>query len=208
MVYLHSKQKLVAFKDSLYSGFLRAAELRAKTGETNRLEMITVRSQSLEVKNQLRQLDADLDIYTKKLQTLLNSAIAHYPADSILHCMAFSTIADSSALLANPSVGYMQQQVEISRLEKKVERSQIIPDFSIGWVSPTKKGIQDINGVPGPFGLEDCFTGIQAGISIPLWFIPYTSKAKAANLKEKMAQTNAEYYSKSVMSDYSELLGE
>jgi len=50
LAYLHSKQKLFSYQDSLYTGFLRAAELRAKLGETNRLEMINARSQSLEVK--------------------------------------------------------------------------------------------------------------------------------------------------------------
>ncbi len=47
LAYLYSKQRLLAYEDSLYSGFLRAADLRAKSGETNRLEMITARSQSL-----------------------------------------------------------------------------------------------------------------------------------------------------------------
>ncbi len=56
LAYLHSKQRLFAYQDSLFSGFLRAAELRAKSGETNRLEMITARSQSMEVKNQLQQV--------------------------------------------------------------------------------------------------------------------------------------------------------
>ena len=55
-----SKQKLLIYQDSLYSGFLRAAELRAKSGETNRLEMITARSQSLEIKNQLYQVTSDI----------------------------------------------------------------------------------------------------------------------------------------------------
>jgi len=39
-------------RTGLYSGFLRAAELRARAGETTGLEMITARSQSLEIKNQ------------------------------------------------------------------------------------------------------------------------------------------------------------
>ena len=71
LAYLYSKQKLLRYQDSLYSGFLRAAELRAKTGETNRLEMITARSQSLEIKNQLQQTTADIGILNQRLQTLL-----------------------------------------------------------------------------------------------------------------------------------------
>ena len=75
-VYLTAKQKLLAYQDSLYSGFLRAAELRAKSGETNRLEMITARSQSLEIKNQLYQVTADIGIYSRKLKILLKQYIA------------------------------------------------------------------------------------------------------------------------------------
>ncbi len=50
------------------SGILRAAELRAKTGETNKLEMITARSQNLEVKNQLYQINADIGILSRKTE--------------------------------------------------------------------------------------------------------------------------------------------
>ena len=66
-VFLTSKQKLLIYQDSLYSGFLRAAELRAKAGETNKLEMITARSQSLEIKNQLYQVTSDIAITAENL---------------------------------------------------------------------------------------------------------------------------------------------
>jgi heavy metal efflux system protein len=208
LAFLHSKQKLFAYQDSLYSGFLRAAELRAKTGETNRLEMITARSQRLEVKNQLQQIISDLLIYNQKLQTLLNIKITVFPTDTILHRIEFSLIDDSSTLVGNPSAAYVQQQVEISRYEKKLERSRIMPDFTVGYFSQTMQGIQEVNEMPRTFGTDDRFTGIKAGIAIPLCFVPYTSKTKAAKLKEKVAQTNAEYYSKSLTGNYLALMGE
>jgi heavy metal efflux system protein len=208
LAYLHSKQKLVIYQDSLYSGFLRAAEFRAKTGETNHLEMISARSQSLEIKNELHEVTADLVIYNQKLQTLLNSATFIYPADTTLRRIDYNTKTDSAALAGNPSVGYIKQQVEASRFEKKLERSRMMPDFSIGYFSQTMQSVQDVNGVPRIFGPGDRFTGIQAGIAIPLWFIPYTSKAKAAKLKEQVAQIDAEYYLKSLSGNYRSLLGE
>ncbi len=208
LAYLYSKQKLFTYLDSLNSGFYKAAELRAKTGETNRLEMINARSQSLEMKNQLQQVTADLLIYNQKLQTLLNTASAIYPADTVLRRADFLMISDSSALAGNPSVGYVQQQVEVSRFEKKLEQSRIMPDLSIGYFSQTMQGIQEVNGIPRTFGMGNRFTGIQAGIAIPLCFVPYCSKAKAAGLKEKVALTNAEYYSKSLSGSYRSLLGE
>jgi heavy metal efflux system protein len=208
LAYLHSRQKLFAYQDSLYAGFLRAAELRAKTGETNRLEMITARSQNLEIKNQLHEVTADLQIYYQKLQTLLNTEMDICPTDTVLHRIDYYPIADSSDLAENPSVGYEKQQVEVVRLEKKLERSRMMPDLNIGYFSQTMQSVQDVNGVPRTFGPGDRFTGIQAGIAIPLWFVPYTARTKAAKIKEQVAQTNAEYYSKSISHNYHSLISE
>ena len=208
LAYLYSKQKLMAWQDSLYSGFQKAAERRAMTGETNRLEMISARSQSFEVKNQLQQVSADLSIFNLKLQTLLNTQSDLYPADTVLHRAAYFPIPDSSVMESNPLVGYSKQQVEISHLEKKVESSRMMPDFNIGYFSQTMQGVQEVNGALRTFGTGDRFTGIQAGITIPLWFMPYTAKTKAAKLKEQIAQTNAEYFSKTATGNYHSLLGE
>lgn len=208
LAYLYSKQKSLIYQDSLFSGFLRAAELRAKTGETNRLEMITARSQSLEIKNQLQQTTADIGIFNRKMQTLINTDIAFYPADTVLRRSGFVTLTDSSALTANPSLGYTQQQIEVARIEKKLERSRMMPDFTIGYFSQTLQGTQEVNGIPRTFGTGDRFTGIQAGIAIPLWFTPYTSKTKAAKIKQQIATTNAEYYTKSLSGSYQALLSE
>jgi len=205
LAYLRSKYELLLFQDSLFTGFLNAAELRANTGETNRLEMISARSQSLEVKNQVQQVVADLSINYQNFQTLLNSNIPVYPADTVLKRIAIRPLLDSIALKDNPSAGYMQQMVEISHLEKRVENSQLWPDFKIGYFSQTIQGVQDVNGIPQTFGLGDRFTGFQAGIEIPLWFIPYKSKSNAAKLKQKVAQTNAEYFDKSLAGSYKEL---
>ena len=208
LVYLYSKQKLLVYQDSLFSGFFKAAELRAKTGETNRLEMISARSQYLEVRNLLQQVSVDVDNHLQKLQTLLNSTVTYTPADTVLRRRILSPGTDSLSVSGNPSVEYMQQQIEVSGLEKKVERSNMLPDFSIGYFSQTMQGVQEVNGISRTFGPGDRFTGIQAGISIPLWFLPYASKTAAAKLKEQVIRTDTEHYSKSVMSNYRELMGE
>ena len=65
-----------------------------------------------------------------------------------------------------------------------------------------------VDGIPRTFGTGDRFTGIQAGIAIPLWFAPYTSKTKAAKIKQQIASTNSEYYTKSLSGSYKALLSE
>ncbi|MCX6243198.1 MAG: CusA/CzcA family heavy metal efflux RND transporter [Bacteroidetes bacterium] len=208
LAYFFSKQRLLVYQDSLYSGFLHAAELRARTGETNRLEMITARTQSLEIKNQLRQVNIDIGIYLRKLQTLLNSVGTVHPADTVLRRIDFSQLNDSTALSTNPSLGYIRQQVEVARISKRLEGSKMTPDLSIGYFSQTILGTQEVNGTPRTFDAGYRFTGIQAGIAIPLWFGPAVSKAKAAKLQEQVAGANADSYSVSLKSTYNSLLDE
>jgi cobalt-zinc-cadmium resistance protein CzcA len=207
-VFLTAKQKLLAYQDSLYSGFSKAAELRAKSGETNRLEMITARSQSLEIKNQLYQVTADIGIFSRKLMLLLNTKLLPVPEESGLHRIDFSLMTDSLSVEQNPSLNYAKQLVEVSKIEQRLERSQMLPDMNIGYFNQTIIGTQDLNGEARIFGQNYRFTGIQAGLSVPIWFAPYKARSKAAKLSENVARTDAEYYSNSISGNYRSLLDE
>ncbi len=208
LVYLLSRKGLLIYQDSLYSGFLRAAELRARTGETNRLEMITARTQSLEIKNQLQQVIIDAGICHRKLQTLLNTTREVFPADTLLRRIDFNQVNDSINLLQNPSLGYLRQQVEVARISRHLEGSRMMPDLSVGYFNQSIIGTQEIDGVPRTFNSGTRFTGVQASIAIPIWFGPSVSKIKAAKLQEKVAGTNAEYYTSALKNNYSSLLDE
>jgi heavy metal efflux pump (cobalt-zinc-cadmium) len=207
LAYLYSIRRLLTYQDSLYSGFYRAAELRARSGETNRIEMISAHSQSLEVKNRMQQVNVDIDIFCQKLQTLLNAETDFVPVDTVLRRIPVALLTDT-ALSQNPSVKYMQQQVEVSRMEKTLERSKMLPDLTIGYFSQTMRGTQEVNGISRTFGPNDRFNGIQAGISVPLWFTANTARSKAAKLKEQEARINSENYSKAFAGSYKSLLGE
>ncbi len=206
-VFLSSKQKLLIYQDSLYSGFSRAAELRATVGETNRLEMITARSQNLEIKNQLYQVTSDIAICSRKLMILLNSKLPVTPSLTEVHLFDLA-LDDSVSVKQNPFLAYRKQQVEVSQIAKNLERSQMMPELNIGYFSQTIIGTQDIDGIPQTFGKDYRFNGIQAGISVPLWFTPYTSRAKAAKINENIARINAEDYAKSISGNFQSLLDE
>lgn len=208
LAYLVKKQKLLTYQDSLFSGFLRAAELRATSGETNRLEMITARSQSFEVKNQLQQVSSDVGITARKLQNILNSKESFLPADSLSKSQIILFLPDSLTITQNPSLGFINQQVEVSRAEQKLEQSRALPDLTLGYFSQTMQGIQEVNSIPRTFGPGDRFAGIQAGISLPLWYKPYSARAKAASIRKDVARTDAESYSKTLASEYASLLDE
>jgi cobalt-zinc-cadmium resistance protein CzcA len=207
-VYLEAKQKLLSYQDSLYTGFMRAAELRAKSGETNKLEMITARSQSLEIRNQLFQTTADMGIFSRRLKLLLNTASLPVPAEKNLNRIPFLVLSDSLPVLKNPSLNFVQQQVTVAKIEKQLERSLMLPDFSLGYFSQTITGSQNIGGISRDFGHDYRFSGFQAGISIPVWIAPYNARAKNAKINETIAHADAESISKTIEGNYNSLLDE
>jgi cobalt-zinc-cadmium resistance protein CzcA len=142
------------------------------------------------------------------LQLLLNTTALIVPEDTVLTKINYISVFDSVAVTQNPSLGYMQQQVDITQNEKKIERSRLLPDLNIGYFSQTMQGNQEVNGIARTFGPDDRFTGIQAGIAVPLWFVPYTSRTKAAKINENIAKINAEAYQKSLTGSYRSLLDE
>lgn len=208
LAYFYSKQRLLLYQDSLYSGFLRAAELRASSGETNKLEMITARTQSLEIKNQLQQVTADIGICYRKLQKLMNAEGSFQTMDTVLRRLDLIPQNNNRAWTANPSLAKVRQQVELARISRSLEGSRLLPDLSIGYFSQTNMGTQEIDGIERTFGSGYRFTGIQAGIAIPIWFGPSISKTKAARLEQKVSQTNADYYAASLESNYRSLMDE
>ena len=139
---------------------------------------------------------------------MLNSEFIPVPEETTLRKIPFTLPDDRASMIQNPSLGYARQQVEVSHLEKKLERSQMMPDINVGYFSQTIIGTQDVNGVPKSFGDDYRFNGIQAGITVPLWFPVYTSRAKAAKINEQIARNDAEYYSQSVTGSYQNLLDE
>ncbi|MFZ4521971.1 MAG: CusA/CzcA family heavy metal efflux RND transporter [Bacteroidales bacterium] len=208
LAYLYSKYKLLLYQDSLYSGFSRAAELRARSGETNRLEMITARTQHIEVKNQLQQVMVDEGIYLRKLQTLIHSDAKVAPSDTLLRRLAFQSPGDSLLTVSNPYMEYIRQQAEKAQIAKRLEQSRMMPDLSVGYFSQTMLGTQEAEGVERTFDKGYRFSGVQAGVSIPVWFGPSVSKNKAARIQELASQTDAEDYEISLKSNYRSLLDE
>ena len=82
----------------------------------------------------------------------------------------------------------------------------MLPDLSIGYFSQTIDGTLDANGVAFRNGYR--FSGIQAGITVPLWVAPHVARIKAAGISEAVARTNSEQFSKALSSSYDELMQE
>ena len=129
-------------------------------------------------------------------------------ADTVLKRLEFIFFDNETFVNENPSVALSDHQIESLKIERKLEANKMLPDISIGYFSQTMVGDQEINGVPRVFGNGDRFTGIQAGIAIPLFFGSDVAKIKGAKIKEQMARTGAENFRKTMIGSYQRLISE
>lgn len=201
--YLKALQQLLLSQDSLYSGFAKASGLRYQTGETNLLERSTAELQQMEIKNLLRQNESDITVAQTELKLLLNNGDLVDASDQLKR---ISTV--DSGFVNNPLLRLSKQQVVINQQTKKVERNKFLPDLNIGYFTQSLIGYQNINGNEVYFDRNKRFTGIQLGISIPLWFVPQAGRAKAAHYAEISAQKNYEYTLASVQTQMKQALQE
>lgn len=188
-----ARRDLLLQQDSIYEGFLKSSSLRYKSGETHLLEQTTAETQRNEAKNQLRKNEAEINVLQTQLKTLLNNGTLPEISESTLRELELDGVADTTALVANPSLAYMRQQVEVARSQKKFENARFAPDLLLGYFNQTL--IDVINTENGAIAKSgDRFTGFQIGLSIPLWFVPYRGRVKAAEFKRQAAQSTYQYF--------------
>lgn len=195
LAYANARQKLLLKQDSIYQGFLKASTARYSSGETNLLEKATAETQANEVKNQLRQNAATIAGLKAQLKTYINSSSFPDVADELTELPA--TTADSVLLASNPSLKFMNQQIEVAASQKKLEAARFAPDIVIGGFSQTLIGVE--NTEDGSFASSsDRFTGFQVGLAIPLWFAPHRARVKAAEYNRQAAENKYTYYQRTL----------
>jgi heavy metal efflux system protein len=208
LAYLVEMKELLSYQDSLYSAILRASELRMRSGEGLQLETIAARTQSLDIRNQLQQVESDILIQSRKLGILMNSPAACLPLDTLYKIPVPPILSDSIALERNPDYRLSRLQTEQARIQKKIEQNLALPEISVGYFSQTMIGTMDVNSVPREFGPGDRIGGVQAGITVPVWYKPWSARVKAAGIRTDIARTEEENQKLSILSDYGSLTEE
>lgn len=189
LAYFIALQELYKNQDSVYSNFLKAASLRYQAGETNLLEKTTAETQYNEVRNQISKNQSDILAYSSELQRLLNSRSNIKIVSAEFEQANWNNAMLDSAIIGNPLLALQRQQIEIADKAIGVERARSGPDFTIGYFNQSIIGTQNVNGQDQYFNGGKRFQGIQAGISIPLFFKPFASRVKAAKIEKQVAES-------------------
>lgn len=136
LVYFKAKSSVLAEQDSIYSGLMKASDLRYQAGETGQLERATSAAQAMEIKNLMSQNQADINIAAQQLQTLMNTNQVVTSTEQTLSKLILDLpLEDSNTLSRNPVLAYLKQQITVSQQQLLVERQKNYPKSF--WVIPT-----------------------------------------------------------------------
>lgn len=207
LVYLKALQQQLQQQDTVFANFLKAAEVRYRTGETRLLEQTTAATALAGHRNEMRKNEADITVVLTELQRLLNDSLpVNIIAGPIIKLSPGISIQDS--LVNNPLVQAGQQQIAVNNKLVEVEKAKRRPDFSIGYFNQSIIGYQNVDGTEKYYSGSKRFQGVQAGISVPVFNRAYTARIKAARVETQDAENNYRLLQHNLQAQYKQALQE
>ena len=185
LVHLNEKKQLLLEIDSIYSSYLEIANLRIKVGESNILEKTTIENQRVQIRNQLHQLNTDLEVELLRFQFLLNSRTVFSASTSDLK-MPINAQIDKAVAEGHPNLQILNADVQIALSNIKLEQARLHPTILVSLTSGTMFGTGSNNLT---YDYSTRFNSAQIGLGIPL-FTGQRQNVKASRIAAEIATNN------------------
>lgn len=199
ILYLQHNQKQLQELDSLYNNFIDIAKLRYKAGDTKKVDISTAEAKKGEINLLLKQNEVYLANAKENLKAVMNTKDEFSIVDNVpFQPLQISNLLDDEAVKNHPVIQSLYQDAVIAEQSKKVERSQGLPDFTIGYVNQSLIGFQNVNGAEKFFNGGNRFNSVNIGISIPLTYGATKARMKSLDYKKQAAEENAKQQQKNL----------
>ncbi len=172
------KQDVLRTLDSLYSNFAKIAARRFELGETNYLEKITAASKQRQIHLNYRSAAQELTLAYVDLKNIIQSKDTLHIAKERVLKVPLKNLDTSNS----PELQFYKNNVAFTQIQRKFEKQQLLPDFSLNYFQGTNPG------------LNTNLFGYQLGLKIPLLFGGQSSKIKAARIAEDIAEQESNEY--------------
>ncbi|MBL4587346.1 MAG: CusA/CzcA family heavy metal efflux RND transporter, partial [Flavobacteriales bacterium] len=202
LAYLREYNNLLVYQDSVYVQFLKAASLRYETEAGTLLEKVTAESKVTAVKVNISQNEANMKIYRKKLQILLNSPAPVDLPETVSPKKALNLNLDTNLIASNPNLGLLLNTISVREKERSLEKAKALPEFSVGYFNQSMIGNLNVNGTDQYFSASKRLQGVQATVSIPIWARPDVARIKAAKLNRQRSESDAAYFRTVLIGEY------
>lgn len=190
---LNAKKEWLLYQelDTVFAGFLKAAELRYKTEQTSKIEYLAASSKYSELKLNIKTAESD---YKAALQALNQYLLLEDPFEVFLKApLKQPQEFSEDSIQSGPILEALSARTNVSKAQWKAERSALLPKLDVGY---------KLQSIDGEYG----FYGWEAGISVPIVFFSQSGKNKAAELDYKMAGLDYEMNRLKLQSAYNEKL--
>ncbi|WP_353718482.1 CusA/CzcA family heavy metal efflux RND transporter [Dyadobacter sp. 676] len=192
-ILLKTRQSLLAAELARAGRFVKAAEMRFRTGETSQLEYATAQSQLGEVRAQLVRNQGDLLNLQRALQALVNGdGLTEAEPDSLTRRDLTIAVPDTSALQTNAYLRYLGQQAVIGSRQTAVQKSAMLPEFSIGYFNQSLTGFQNTGNGEVFYGSGKRFQGVQVGLQLPVFNSAGRARVRASEVSEQITRNRIE----------------
>lgn len=192
ILYLTAINQLLIKQDEYLQQFVRAANLKLKTGESTMLEKMTAETKQqglIQIRKQNESLILSEKIKLKVILNLNNDftivETAFLPSRAIL--------SDSTYINQNPMLALAMHQVEIASANKNVEKAIAKPEFMAGYFLQSLTGNQQVNDKTIFYNGVPRFQGVNLGISIPIFSKANKARVQASETEIQVQQKKTEY---------------
>jgi cobalt-zinc-cadmium resistance protein CzcA len=198
--------KILQEQNGYMQKFVRAADLRFRTGETGSLESTTAITKQQELLQQIKQNEAMIKVEHSKMRILLNITYEFTATDTAFVALPAIAVRDSAMVKQNANVKLAQQELEVAKAGIKVERSALMPDLTAGYFIQSMRGVQEVNGSPVNYDSSLQFQGFSVGIGIPIFAGSGSARIKAAKTNVEAQQMNADYLEAQLQGEFQQQL--
>lgn len=153
--------------DTIYTDFLKNAELRFKTGESGTIEVLGAKAKKKEIDLQKAQLAIDLQAFQKQLQFFMQSKDGVVP--DIKLPLKYPEVAQTEAKPLALLLNIYEAQNNISLKEMSVLKLKNLPKWGVGYFAQT-------------IDKSFIYQGITGGVQIPLYKTANNARMKATEL--------------------------
>ena len=192
-LYLNALKKTLLKEDSLMIGFVKAADAKYKSGESNLLEKTIAENRRMQLGQEIRANDMALKQEALKLKQLIGTKEDFIPNEDSLKLIP-APEPDSSKLKKHPVLRYLLQEAALSEAAQKTAAAEKLPEFSGGYFLQSLAGPQEINGQTRRFNSAPQFQGISLGLSVPIFGSKaYKAKQEIYATQKLAREKEAEY---------------
>jgi cobalt-zinc-cadmium resistance protein CzcA len=173
-------EKLLNFlreQSELYKQSARAADVRFKTGETNRLEQVTAESRYQHLLQRIRSSQREQRIHYASLRLLLHTRDSvRIDSGTIFKRISGNLIRRDLNPDRNPVLSVLQQNITSSQIQTRLEQKNTLPDWRIGVINQSIARVNNYN-------------VLHAGLSFHIFTKAQKAKIQSAKIQEQVHET-------------------